>query len=98
VKNAEVWKLDPATVIQVAKSVAVGTIRDQVFKRAGYICEFCGANLTITGGHMHEKNPRGKGGEISMDNSVAICYKCHLGRADSEHGNRRFQTSKLVVE
>jgi 5-methylcytosine-specific restriction endonuclease McrA len=92
VKNAEAWKIPPERLRHWPKADAIRTIRKQVFERAGYMCEFCGKNLTWEGGEMHEKLPKGKGGEVSMDNSVAVCHQCHTGRADSEHGNRRWQS------
>ena len=37
---------------------------------------------------MHEKQHRGKGGEISLENSEGLCAFCHL---EVEHGDRRPQ-------
>lgn len=90
--------LPPERVTQMARSVAVGYIREQVFSRAkrGMIimCEFCGNTITPGTGQMHEKHFKGKGGEVSLDNCVAICNECHIGKT-GEHGNRRFQSSKI---
>ena len=85
--------LDPDLVQQMARVVAVGYIRDQVFERAKRgnltFCEYCGSLITAGTGHMHERIPKGKGGEVSLDNCVAICARCHIG-ADGEHGNRKW--------
>lgn len=84
-------QLDPDIVRHVARSVAVGYIRQQVFEKAkrGMIikCEFCGNIITTGTGHMHEVLPRGKGGEISVDNGTAICSECHIGKT-GEHRDR----------
>jgi hypothetical protein len=57
--------------------IAVASIRHQLFIRSQGLCENCCAIVTEKSGHMHEKKWRGKGGEISMDNSVFICPRCH---------------------
>lgn len=76
-------------VARMPRAEATKKIRDAVFARSGGECEFCAKPLTLRTMHMHEKQFRGKGGEISIYNSVAICFDCHLGRPDAEHGNRR---------
>jgi 5-methylcytosine-specific restriction endonuclease McrA len=53
------------------------------------LCEFCGNVITQGTGHMHEKLFKGNGGEVSLDNCVAICAACHIGK-DGEHGNRKW--------
>lgn len=35
---------------------------------------------------MHELVSKGKGGEVSLENSIGLCADCHLNTA---HGNRR---------
>jgi len=65
---------------QMDRAEAVAAIRKQVFVRAKGMCDYCGGNLG-QGGHMHEKKSRGRGGEISLANCVAICAGCHR----SEH-------------
>lgn len=89
----------PAEVVrQMAHSVAVKYIRDQVVARAkrnGIVkCEFCGAIINEFVGEMHEILPKGKGGEVSLANSRFICNDCHTGKPDSEHGDRRWQSQK----
>ena len=56
---------------------AVASIRHQAFLRSEGDCEFCASPVTESGGHLHEKQHRGQGGEISLANSVFICAKCH---------------------
>jgi hypothetical protein len=64
-------------VIDMFYGEAVGMIRHTVFIRSQGFCEGCAAPVTESTGHMHELLHRGKGGEISMDNSVFICADCH---------------------
>jgi 5-methylcytosine-specific restriction endonuclease McrA len=90
--------LPPERVTQMARSVAVGYIRKQVIDRArrkhGVFCEYCGEPINEFLGEMHEKLPKGSGGEVSLDNCVFLCHDCHTGKKDSEHGDRRWQTAK----
>ena len=87
----------PEKVGYVARKVAVEEIRKAVCKRAtddeGIThCEDCGKRIDWWTGHMHERVPKGSGGDISISNGCFICPRCHL---DVEHGDRRFQSSKI---
>lgn len=66
------------------RSLAVKLIRTSLFVRSKSECELCAAPVTSSSGHMHEKIWRGKGGEISLENSIFICPKCH----QREHKDR----------
>ena len=56
---------------------AISAIRRQIFERSKGECELCSTPVTWGAGHMHELLPRGKGGEISLENSVFVCPACH---------------------
>ena len=77
---------------EVPRVYAVGVIRQRILERAEGRCEYCGKFIDYHF-HMHEKKPRGRGGEISMENSVALCASCHIGQ-NGEHGMRRPLFSK----
>ena len=77
-------------VVEYPRHNAVVEIRQQVYERSKGYCENCGHIITHTF-HMHEKIARSDGGEISLENSVALCAACHILRTDSEHGNRRLR-------
>jgi len=98
-RSKDVAALGPDVTRFMLRSSAVGYIREQVIARArrGRIiqCEYCGAPVNPEIGEMHEKIPKGKGGEVSLDNCVFICNDCHTGKQDSEHGDRRFQSAKV---
>lgn len=66
---------------------AVKSIRKQIFYRSKGFCELCGAIVLESSGQMHEQKHRGKGGEISLENSVFICPTCHT-RAHSDRNPR----------
>lgn len=71
-------------------TLAVSVIRHQLWLRCKGFCEMCGDTVIEKSGHMHEVKHRGKGGEISLANSVFICPKCH----DLQHGDRKPQWTK----
>jgi HNH endonuclease len=79
---------DPQAVF---KDEAVGAIRRQVYDRQSGRCLWCDEKVKWDGGvferaHMHEQIPKGRGGEVSITNSIILCPKCHLSGA---HGNRQ---------
>ena len=78
----------------MARVDAVRQIRWQLYQKCGGHCTWCGEATSWEGCQMHEVVPRGDGGEISLENSIILCYDCHQGRADSAHGNRKLQFGK----
>jgi hypothetical protein len=64
-------------ITQAFYAPVVADIRHQLWLRCKGECELCATPVTEKSGHMHEQKHRGKGGEISLDNSVFICPKCH---------------------
>ena len=64
-------------VAPTSRTDAVHIIRRQLWMRSKGDCELCGAPVTEQSGEMHERQHRGKGGEISMENSVFACRACH---------------------
>lgn len=75
------------------KREVVGAIRRQILERQHHECLRCGALISEESMHMHEKIHRGRGGEISLENSVGLCADCHIGRS-GEHGSRRPQFTR----
>lgn len=71
----------------------VSEIRRIIFERQGRHCLWCDKELTWEQAHLHEKIFRGKGGKISLENSIVLCANCHLNNA---HGDRRPQFKKKV--
>jgi hypothetical protein len=79
----------------VVRAEAVGEIRKQVIARAHCNCDRCGRALTPDTGEMHETLPKGKGGEVSLDNCEWLCHDCHQG-PDSAHGDRQLRFGEGV--
>jgi hypothetical protein len=79
----------------MTKKEAVGSIRRQVFDRCEEKCEQCESYITWETMHMHEKVFKGKGGEVSLENSIGLCSKCHLTGANAAHADRKWQSAKL---
>jgi 5-methylcytosine-specific restriction endonuclease McrA len=65
------------SIIQMERSEAVGIIRHTIFVRSAGECEMCASPVNEKTGHLHEKLHRGQGGEISINNSIFICARCH---------------------
>jgi hypothetical protein len=95
-KAAVLASLAGCRVQEMQRWLAIGSIREQVRMRAGDACERCGTMLTSATGEMHETNPRGKGGEISLVNCEWLCHDCHQGKADSAHGDRRLHFGEVT--
>lgn len=88
--------MSQAHITQITRSTAVHEIRKQVRKRANGSCERCGTIVSSAVGEMHETLPKGKGGEVSLENCEWLCHGCHQGRPDSAHGNRRTRFGEVV--
>ena len=67
----------------------VSLTRDNVFKRDGYECVYCGTDKNLTLDHLV---PRALGGRTIWNNLVTACYTCN-----SEKGDRPLETSGLVL-
>lgn len=99
-KDAIAVDLAGGTVADWPKSVAIKTLREQIFLRCKDKCEFCGVRLDRQTGEMHEKHPRGElrhgnFGEYSMSNSVFLCRSCHTTGPAAAHSNRRWHSAKI---
>lgn len=60
--------------------VPVG-LRFDVLKRDGYRCVYCGTSVQL-GAVLRVDHvvPRSKGGQTAMENLVAACHECNLGK------------------
>ena len=80
----------------VDRAVAVKDIRAAVFQRDGYACTHCGKVVTWETGHLHERVWRGRGGEMSLENSTTLCFACHMYDKVAGHGARQPQFGKTL--
>lgn len=68
--------------------MTIAEIRREIYTRQKGQCLWCGKLLGWRQAHLHEKLERSKGGKISLQNSIILCYGCHIDKA---HGNRKPQ-------
>jgi len=59
--------------------MTVKEIRLAIWRRQEGTCLRCANLITTKTMHMHERVHRGRGGKISLENSIGLCYECHLG-------------------
>lgn len=78
---------------QMERREAVGAIREAIYVRQNGTCLNCPTILTRGSFHMHEREHRGQGGEISLENGIGLCYDCHLGDS-GQHPEKRLMFSK----
>lgn len=89
-KSQKAAMLCPNRIDYWDRALAVKLIRTALFVRSQGFCELCASVVTLKSGHMHERKFRGKGGEISLENSVFICARTHT----LEHKDRNPHWSK----
>lgn len=53
--------------------------RENVFKRDGYQCQYCGTQKDLTLDHIM---PRARGGETNWNNLVTACKKCNSNKGN----------------
>ena len=73
----------------------IAAVRQTIFARQNGHCLWCDKPLTWEQAHMHELVSRGKGGEVSLTNSIILCYQCHFENKGA-HGARRPQWKKTL--
>lgn len=75
-------------IFEVERADAVKQIRDKIWENQEGLCIRCSAIITKATMHMHEREFRGRGGEISLVNSIGLCYTCHLGQRGVHPGRQ----------
>ncbi len=53
--------------------------RQNIFKRDGHICQYCGSRSELTLDHVM---PRSRGGQSAWDNLVTACKSCNSRKGD----------------
>jgi 5-methylcytosine-specific restriction endonuclease McrA len=79
----------PSRIAHMLRATAVEDIRRQVWERDNKRCTHCGNMVSFENMQMHERQWRGRGGEISIDNSTTLCSDCHQNSDVAGHGKRR---------
>ena len=80
---------DKNGIAQMDRASAVSQIRRSTFERDLYECQRCHQKVSWATGHLDEVIPRGKGGEVSVENTQVLCAGCHVWGKDAKHSDRR---------
>lgn len=59
-------------------------IRFEVFKRDGFICQYCGGTPPESVLEVDHIQPKSKGGSDDMNNLVTSCFSCNRGKSNIE--------------
>ena len=65
--------------------------KDNVLKRDGYICQYCGDKLSSTTGTMDHVMPRSRGGKHTWKNVVACCRPCNNKKDNMTPGEAKMK-------
>ena len=60
-------------------------LRFDVLERDGHRCRYCGVRCNVSPLVMDHVIPVSKGGRSTIDNLVASCDVCNLGKSDRDH-------------
>lgn len=55
-------------------------LRFEVFKRDGFVCQYCGGHPPQAILHVDHIHPAAEGGKDSLDNLITACEACNLGK------------------
>jgi hypothetical protein len=69
----------PAKSRPVRKQLSAKT-RFEVFKRDGFVCQYCGGHPPTVKLHADHIIPVVEGGKNGMDNLITSCERCNLGK------------------
>jgi len=65
----------------MAKRKQIGKkLRFEIFKRDGFVCQYCGATPPSVILHVDHINPVAEGGGNEPDNLITACEACNLGK------------------
>ena len=77
-------RLNRPSVIRLVKYVnipyrKVVMSRENIFKRDGHTCTYCGSHKNLTIDHIY---PKSKGGANNWDNLITSCFPCNAKKGD----------------
>jgi len=64
--------------------VVPGSIKYEVFRRAGFRCQLCGTSADERALEVDHIIPHKLGGPDNIDNFQALCYKCNASKRDTD--------------
>jgi hypothetical protein len=57
------------------------SVRFEVFKRDGFVCQYCGAHPPTAILHIDHIHPVADGGTNDIDNLITACEACNIGKS-----------------
>lgn len=82
-KNHAEWLTKEDSIVLIMTREEKARVRQEVFKRDDYTCQYCGKKLddeTATADHVI---PRSKGGSYFPHNIVCACKSCNVDKGDT---------------
>lgn len=64
----------------IRKAISKKT-RFEIFKRDGFVCQYCGAHPPVAILEPDHINPVCNGGDNSIDNLITACFDCNRGKS-----------------
>ncbi len=58
-------------------------LRFDVFKRDGFVCQYCGSHPPSVVLEIDHINPVAKGGKNNLENLLTACFNCNRGKRDT---------------
>ena len=83
-RGEKIWKHRRVSSLPIS-----GSVRYEILKRAGFHCELCGVSADERALEVDHIIPRNLGGEDSLENYQALCYKCNANKRDTDSTNFR---------
>jgi len=66
--------IDPKPLRLRLDPIAYDDLRQQVLRRDGWRCQFCGAMTNL---EVHHKQFRSHSGRDAEENLITLCFACH---------------------
>lgn len=73
-------------------------LRFEVFKRDGFICQYCGRNPNQVELQCDHINPVALGGDNDIDNLITACIDCNLGKGATPLTSRPKSLAERAAE
>ena len=74
--------LVPADAVYARRKSISRRLRFEIFKRDGFVCQYCGAkppSVVLELDHLHHVS---KGGSNRRENLITSCFECNRGKSD----------------
>ena len=78
----EVWRQEAADAKEAKRQSLPAGLRFRVLERDNFTCQYCGAESPDVKLHIDHIVPVSTGGRDTLENLVAACDRCNLGKSD----------------